>query len=123
MVHIVLCAAVLLVTAVASPVLADFDEGVAAYKRGDYATAQREFRVLAEQGHDKAQFNLGLMYSISRDGSQDDVRALMWFNLAASQGNKPAAMVRDIVAETMTPADISMALRLAREWAAKHQVK
>ena len=34
---------------------ADFDDGVAAYKRGDYATAYREFLPLAEQGHAQAQ--------------------------------------------------------------------
>ena len=30
---------------------ADFDDGLAAYQRGDYATALKEFRPLAEQGH------------------------------------------------------------------------
>ncbi len=34
----------------ASPARAGFDDGMAAYKRGDYATALREFRPLAEQG-------------------------------------------------------------------------
>ncbi len=41
--------AVLLVV-LAAPAWAGFDEGVAAYKRGDDATALREFRVLAAQG-------------------------------------------------------------------------
>ncbi len=34
---------------------ADFQVGVAAYERGDYATALREFLPFAEQGHSSAQ--------------------------------------------------------------------
>ncbi len=41
-------AAVLLVTLV-GPVRAGFDEADAAYVRGDYATALKEYRALAEQ--------------------------------------------------------------------------
>ena len=41
---------------------ADYDDGMAAYDRGDYATALQEWRPLAEQGHADAQYNLGMMY-------------------------------------------------------------
>ena len=54
-------AAVLLVMLV-GPARAGFDEGRAAYERGDYATALKEFRPLAEQGLAKAQAILGFMY-------------------------------------------------------------
>ena len=50
---------------------AGFDEGVAAYDRGDYATAFEEFRPLAEQGNDDAQFNLGVMYGNGQGVPQD----------------------------------------------------
>ncbi len=46
---------------------AGWDEAVAAYKRADYATALREWRPLAEQGHDIAQINLGVTVSRSID--------------------------------------------------------
>jgi hypothetical protein len=39
-----------LICGAAAPAWADFDDGVAAYIAGDYATALKEFRVLAEQG-------------------------------------------------------------------------
>ncbi len=52
----VIAFAVLLVV-LAAPAWAGWDGGVAAYKRGDYATALREFRVLAEQGDAEAQYN------------------------------------------------------------------
>jgi uncharacterized protein len=38
---------------------ADFQEGYAAYKNGDYATALREWKPFAEQGYASAQNNLG----------------------------------------------------------------
>ncbi len=36
--------------------------GITAYKRGDYRTAIRKFKALAEQGVAKAQFKLGVIY-------------------------------------------------------------
>jgi TPR repeat protein len=65
----------------------DFDAGVAAYNRGDYATAFREFSVLAEQGDAIAQFNLGMMYSLGQGVTQDYREAARWFRLAAEQGD------------------------------------
>jgi TPR repeat protein len=41
----------------------DFQKGVDAWDRGDFATALREWKPLAEQGDAVAQFNLGLMYA------------------------------------------------------------
>ncbi len=52
----------LVVVLVAAPAWADFQAGLEAYDRGDYATALTEFRPLAQQGHAGAQFNLGQMY-------------------------------------------------------------
>ena len=42
----------------------DFDKGLTAYKNGDYATALKEWKPLAEQGDADAQTNLGLMYQM-----------------------------------------------------------
>ncbi len=70
--------AVLLLT-LAAPAWPGFDEGMAAYKRGDYATALREWRPLAEQGHNGAQNNLGLMYDNSRGVPQDYAEAAKWY--------------------------------------------
>ena len=39
------------------------EDGIAAYRGGDYATALRILRPLAEQGNAAAQFNLGSMYA------------------------------------------------------------
>ena len=55
----------LLATLPGAPVAAGqtFDEALAAYGRGDYATAVRGFLVHAEQGNARAQFGLGAMYA------------------------------------------------------------
>ena len=39
----------------------DFDKGLAAAQRGDYAAALQEWRPLAERGNVDAQFNLDWM--------------------------------------------------------------
>ncbi len=59
-----------------APAWAGWDEGVAAAKRGDYATALRELRPLAEQGHAVAQYNLGVMYNKGRGVPQDYAKAV-----------------------------------------------
>jgi len=90
----------------------------------EYATAVREYRPLAERGHAKAQFGLGLMYGNGEGVPQDYVQAHMWYNLAASifppgEDRDKAVKNRDIVAMRMTPAQISEAQKLAREWKPK----
>ena len=112
--------ALLCCLALAAPAWAGFGEGVAAYKRGDYETALREWRPLAERDHAEAQLKLGEMYAKGRGVPQDYVAAHMWMNLAAAQGNKNAAKARDLLAQLMRPADVSKAQRMAREWLAKH---
>ena len=69
-----------------APGWAGVDEGVAALKRDDYATALRELRPLAEQGNAKAQYSLGLMYFASTGVPQDLAEAVKWYRKAAEQG-------------------------------------
>ena len=57
---------VLAIALSASPALAGFEEGRAAYEAENYELAYKEFRKLAEQGHAGAQRYLGLMYSRGR---------------------------------------------------------
>ena len=64
-----------------------FDDALSAYSRGDYETAMRLFRPLAEQGNADAQANLGFMYQNGQGVPQDDKRAIAWYRKAADQGN------------------------------------
>lgn len=59
--------------------------GVAAYQRGDYVTALREFKPLAEQGDAFAQGYLGAMYDKGKGVAQDFQEAVRWFRLASEQ--------------------------------------
>ncbi len=74
----------------APPTWADFSDGVAAYNRGDYATASREMKPLAEQGFAKAQYNLGVMYDKGRGVPRDYAEAARWYRKAAEQGDADA---------------------------------
>ncbi len=90
----------------------------------DDAEAVKWFRKAAEQGYAGAQFNLGFMYYNGRGVPQDYAQAHMWFNLAASrfppgEDHDDAVKFRDLVAAEMTPAQISEAEKLAREWRPK----
>ena len=69
-----------------APAWAGFDEGVAAYNRGDYAAALREWHPLAEQGYAKAQYRLGLMYGTGKGVLQDYAEAVKWYRKATEQG-------------------------------------
>ncbi len=62
-----------------------FEDAGAAYDRGDFETAYRLIKPLAEQGHAKAQFNLGVMYQRGEGVPQDSAEALAWYRKAAGQ--------------------------------------
>ena len=63
-----------------------FDESMAAYRQGNYATAIAGFRKLAERGNVSAQYNLGLIYEDGRV-PKDDKQAMFWYRKAAEQGD------------------------------------
>ena len=80
------------VTVGSSSVVAGFDEGVAAYERGDYATALKEWKPLAERGDIRAQSSMGEMYLMGTGVPQDYETAIKWYKLAAEQGDANAQM-------------------------------
>jgi TPR repeat protein len=68
----------------------DVADGFGAYKGQDYATALKSFQRAAAQGDDRAQYNLGRMYSQGQGATQDDAEAVKWYRLAARQGHVDA---------------------------------
>ena len=70
----------------AAPTWADYQAGVDAYERGDYETALKEWRPLANQGLAVAQNNLGWMYDQGEGVAQNYAEAMKWYRLAADQG-------------------------------------
>ena len=78
------------------------------------------------QGDAQAQYNLGLAYATAEGVEQDNVRAHMWFNLAAARfpasaarNRREAVKNRDFVAAKMSPEQLAEAQKLAREWQPK----
>lgn len=71
-------------------VQAGFDEGLVAADKGDYQTAFKEWKPLAEQGYASAQYNLGIMYDNGQGIAQNYTQALYWYNKAAEQGHASA---------------------------------
>ena len=57
---------------------------------GDYDSAVRAWRRLAEQGNAGAQLDLGFMYDNGYGVSQDYKEAIKWYRRAAEQGNDRA---------------------------------
>jgi TPR repeat protein len=63
------------------------EDATSAYQRGDYATALRIVRPLAEQGDAGAQGSLGAFYAYGQGVPQDYALALVWYRKAAEQGD------------------------------------
>ena len=69
---------------------ADFQKGLTAYESGDYATALRSWKPLANQGYADAQYHLGSLYDNGIGVPQNHKTALKWYRLAAEQGDADA---------------------------------
>ncbi len=74
------------------PAWADYQAGMDAYNRGDFATALREWRPLAEQGDAKAQFSFGLLHENGDGVPRDYAKARQWYEKAAAQGDAKAQL-------------------------------
>ena len=59
----------------------------------DYAETERLYRFAAEEGHARAQFNLGDMFEKGQGVAQDRAEAIRWYRLAAAQGEANATAV------------------------------
>ena len=68
----------------------ELEEGEDAYRRGDYPTAFRKIRSVAEQGQVEAQIRLAEMYLLGRGATKSWVNALEWYRKAASTGHPEA---------------------------------
>jgi hypothetical protein len=66
------------------------DKSVAAFKRGDYATAVKIAQPLAERGDAVNQRHLGYLYEEGKGVPQSDAEAIRWYRKAADQGDAEA---------------------------------
>jgi uncharacterized protein len=90
----------------------------------NYEAAAAWYRAAAEQGYPDAQVLLAFAYSLGEGVPEDYVAAHMWVNLAAAKlppgkARDAALQLSDQLADKMTPAQITDAQKLAREWKPK----
>ena len=64
----------------------EIDKGYEAYNDGDYASALKEWKPIAEQGYAFAQYNLGILYEYGNGVPKDYAEAVKWYRLSAEQG-------------------------------------
>lgn len=63
-----------------------FEDASKAYSRGDYETAYRLFKPLADQGVSDAQYHLAILYDLGLGVPQDYTEAFKWYRKAGDQG-------------------------------------
>jgi len=86
----------------------------------DFKEAFKWCQKAAEQGNAIAQYNLGLMYYNGHGVEQNNVIAYAWWDIAATNGNQKAPNNKSIVANEMTPAQITKAGELVKEMVEKN---
>jgi TPR repeat protein len=74
------------------PMLPDFTAGTKALRSGEYSTAFKNFRPLADEGDIRAQLSLGLMYEQGLGVQQDYTEAVRLLRLAADKGSMAAQL-------------------------------
>jgi hypothetical protein len=78
---------------------ADFEDGLIAAEKEDYATTLKEWRPLAEKGDADAQVGLGIMYESGNGVLQYYKQAVAWYRKAAAQNNAVAQFNLGVVYE------------------------
>jgi hypothetical protein len=75
----------------------------------DFTEAAALYRKAAERGYGGAQNNLAIACALGRGTAKEPVKACIWFELAATHGDKNGAGIRDTLVKTMTPQQIAEA--------------
>ena len=70
----------------AAPAAATFESGLQAFQKGDYATALKDWEVLAARSHARSQYQLGVMYNEGHGVPKDPDKAISWWTKAAQLG-------------------------------------
>lgn len=103
--------AALLLSSIAAA--APFEDGLRAFEQRDYAAALRAFSSAAAAGDADAQYMLGRLYADGSGVLQNFIDAHVWYSLAAAQGQRFAAVNRELLAARMTPEQVAEAQRRA----------
>lgn len=91
-----------------------YDNGHGVQK--DVTEVVKWYRLAAEQGSPGGQLFLALKYAVGEGVPKDYIQAHMWANLATAAGVPDGEKTRDLLARSMTPAQLEEAQRRAAEW-------
>lgn len=97
-----------------NPAAANYQSGVDAYYRGDFAGAMEAWRPLAEAGDSVAQNSIGALYDHGLGVPEDNYEAARWYEMAAQQG-LPLAM-RNLANQYATGHGMPYDTEMARQW-------
>ncbi|MBI3044609.1 MAG: protein kinase [Betaproteobacteria bacterium] len=84
-------------------------EAIAAEARGDFSTAMKMLKPLAEGGNAAAQARLAAMYANGRGVPVDAFLAYVWYSLSVRCGNAAAAASRTAMTKKLQPAQVDHA--------------
>ncbi len=81
-----------------------------------YAEAMQYFKSAARSGHTQAQHYVGLMYYKAQGVEKDNIEAYVWFDLAASNGDKVGIVLKLTLKDILTAEQIQEAERRKNAW-------
>lgn len=80
----------LLLLIAATPVHANYEQGIEQYMKGNYKKALKAFTQSAKQGDARAQFHIGNMYENGFGVKKSKSKSIQWYKKAAKKGNPHA---------------------------------
>jgi uncharacterized protein len=109
-----LVALILVLTAI--PARADLYSAGVAYKKGDFPTAFKQFKELAELGQPDAQYALAVMYGRGEGVSQNNVYAHAWASLAAQNGEAKGKTLAEQLEPNLTPTSLRVSSEMQSQY-------
>ena len=85
-------------------------------QKENFTEASKWYELSANQGDSLSQERLGYLFVMGTGVPQDFVKAYMWLNLSAEDGNSQAVSERLSLMATMTEKQIAESRGLARNW-------
>lgn len=94
---------------------AQYHIGVYKFVSKDYKQAAKWYLKAAERGHEKAQAAVGFMYYEGQGVLQSNKKAYIWHAIAAINGSKSQARIRERFAKSLSPQVLKEAQQEAKE--------
>ena len=86
-----------------------WEDGMAAYNRGDYLPAMKLFRPLAREGNPRAAATIGAMYRKGQGVARSSAHAFMWLSIAAARGDAVAKAEAQEISRNMSAQELAQA--------------